>query len=95
VRPKGARKHRFWVSNIEPGDHDPEDSDYFSMKRRANIRLAMTLVPSEARAWFELVDAQYLSGRMMVDFGGDYRAINRAQIELIAARVSALNQCTY
>jgi alkylhydroperoxidase family enzyme len=95
VRPKGARKHRFWVSNIEPGDHDPEDSDYFSMKRRANIRLAMTLVPSEARAWFDLVDAQYLSGRMMVDFGRDYRAIDRAQIELIAARVSALNQCTY
>jgi hypothetical protein len=83
------------VSNIEPGDHDPEDADYFSMKRRANIRLALTLVPDEARGWFDVVDAQYLSGAMMADFSREHRAISRAQIELIAARVSALNQCTY
>lgn len=95
TRPKGAKKHGFWVSNVEPGDHDPEDADYFSAKRRANIRLALTLVPDEARAWFDVVDAQYLSGSMMVDFGREHRAISRAQIELIAARVSALNQCTY
>jgi alkylhydroperoxidase family enzyme len=93
-RPAGAKKHKFWVANIMPGDHDPEDADYF-VGRTAHIRLALTLVPDEARAWFDLVDAQYLSGRMMVDWHGRHRAIDRAQIELVAARVSALNQCTY
>lgn len=93
-RPAGAKKHKFWVANIMPGDHDPEDADYF-VGRTAHIRLALTLVPDEARAWFDVVDAQYLSGRMMVDWHGRHRAIDRAQIELVAARVSALNQCTY
>jgi alkylhydroperoxidase family enzyme len=95
ARPKGAKKHRFWVANIEPGDHDPEDADYFSMKQRANIRLALTLVPDEARSWFQMADVQYLSAPMMLDLDREHRAISRAQVELIAARVSALNQCTY
>src|SRR5262245_39957838 len=61
----------------------------------ANIHRALSLVPEEAYAWFQLVDTQYLPGRWMRDFANEYRAITHAQIELIAGRVSVLNQCFY
>jgi AhpD family alkylhydroperoxidase len=32
---------------------------------------------------------------VMRDFSREYRAISHAQIELLAARVSALNRCLY
>ena len=60
-----------------------------------NIRRALSLVPEEAHAWFQLVETQYLPGKWMRDFANEYRAITHAQIELIAARVSVLNQCFY
>jgi hypothetical protein len=60
-----------------------------------NIRRALSLVPEEAHAWFQLVETQYLPGRWMRDFANEYRAITHAQIELIAGRVSVLNQCFY
>jgi hypothetical protein len=60
-----------------------------------NIRRALSLVPEEAYAWFQLVETQYLPGRWMRDFTNEYRAITHAQIELIAGRVSVLNQCFY
>ena len=31
----------------------------------------------------------------MRDFGREYRAITHAQIELLAGRISAINQCVY
>jgi hypothetical protein len=61
----------------------------------SNIRRALTLVPDEARSFFDLAAHQYLPGRQMFDFSREYRAITHPQIELLAARVSALNQCTY
>ena len=56
---------------------------------------AFSLVPEEAYAWFQLVEIQYLLGKWMRDFANEYRAITHAQIELIAGRVSVLNQCFY
>ncbi len=55
---------------------------------------ALSLVPAEVRAWTDLGDAQYLSMEQMRSFGA-VRAIDRSQIELVAGRVSALNECFY
>ena len=52
-------------------------------------------MPDEARGFFDVVSAQYLAGHQMRDFSQEFRAIPHGQIELLAARVSALNQCTY
>jgi len=41
------------------------------------------------------VEHQYLGGLAMRDFAREYRAISHAQIELVAARVSAINGCEY
>jgi hypothetical protein len=56
---------------------------------------AMSLVPDEVRSFFDLVWHQYQGPLEMRDFAREYRAISHAQIELLAARVSALNQCLY
>jgi hypothetical protein len=61
----------------------------------ANIRRALSLVPEEAYAWFMLAEVLYLPGKWMRDFSREFRAITHAQIELIAGRVSVLNQCFY
>ena len=55
---------------------------------------ALSLVPAEVQAWSDLAGAQYLSAEQMMSFG-TVRAIDRSQIELVAGRVSALNECFY
>jgi hypothetical protein len=93
-RPTRARQTDAWVPTLTWGDADPREADLVSGPL-SNIRRALTLVPDEARSFFDLAAHQYLSGPQMFDFSREYRAITHAQIELLAARVSALNQCTY
>ena len=93
-RPKEARQHQAWAPNIAWDEFGQNEADYF-VGPESNIRRALTLVPDEARSFFDLVSAQYLSGPQMWDFSSEFRAITHLQIELLAARVSALNQCTY
>ena len=52
-------------------------------------------MPAEAHGFMEMNEIHYLNGVQMRDFSTDYRAITRAQIELVAGRVSAINQCAY
>lgn len=102
-RPRTARQRgEAWVPMIHPrdleGDLDTEEEKALAKYWGgvlANIRRALSLVPEEAFAWFQLVESQYLPGKWMRDFSREFRAITHAQIELIAARVSVLNQCFY
>ncbi len=59
-----------------------------------NVLRALSLVPAEVLAWRDLSAVQYLHEDDMRRFGAA-RAIDRAQIELVAGRVSALNECFY
>lgn len=64
--------------------------------RSANVIRALTLVPQALRDWLALADAQYLSVAGMANFVKDpARCIDRMQMELVAARVSAVNGCYY
>ena len=102
-RPRTAKQRgEAWVPMIHPKDLEGEleTEEEKTLARYwggvlANIRRALSLVPEEAYAWFQLVETQYLLGRWMRDFANEYRAITHAQIELIAGRVSVLNQCFY
>jgi hypothetical protein len=95
-RPEGAKLGGAWVSWIEPADASAVEAGIYPSDRPpANIIKAMSLVPDEVRSFFDLVTHQYLPGSAMRDFAHEYRAINHAQIELLAARVSALNRCLY
>jgi hypothetical protein len=95
-RPAGAKPGGAWVPWLEPEDLGEAEAElYPAGGPAANIRKAMSLVPDEARSFFDVVSHQYQGPLAMRDFGREYRAITHAQIELLAARVSALNQCLY
>jgi hypothetical protein len=93
-RPAGAKQGDAWVPWIpETLAKGPEDGLYGG-SRTGNVLKAMSLVPEEVRGLQSLSAAHYLSlDRMMGLASG--RSITRAQIELVAGRVSALNECFY
>ena len=93
-RPDGVKPGLAWVPWIAPEDAKEPEADLYA-QGTSNIYRALSSVPDEKRGFFELVDAQYLSGNKIRDFGTEHRAITRPQIELVAGRVSALNQCVY
>lgn len=96
VRP-AAQQGGAYVPWLEPEDAGPAEADLYPPGRPpAHIYKAMSLVPAEVRGFFgDLVNTQYLPAAAMRDFDREFRAISHAQIEFLAARVSALNRCEY
>lgn len=94
-RPSSAKMAAAWVPLISPGDEDGAEADIYRGTKGAYIQQALTLVPDEQRSWFSLCGAQYLAGPQMRDFSVEPRAITHAQIEFLAGRISALNECRY
>ncbi len=100
-RPSGARPGLGWVATLSPEDRTSDDPDLYlehpGPRRRygANIHRALSGVPDSMIHWWDLLEQLYQSSGQMRDYGVDYRAISHAQIELLAARVAALNRCEY
>lgn len=97
-RPSNARKTLAWVATLEPEDVEDADPNPYGDKTPdlvANIHRGMSVVPAEVAAFFELDDAIYLPQFALKDFATEYRAIDHAQMELVAARVSLINRCRY
>jgi hypothetical protein len=94
-RPAGARAGLAWVPTLAPEDVGAEEADLYDGLGGANIHRALSLVPAEVRGFFDLDAAQYLPDAVLRDFATEYRALTHAQIELLAARVSAINRCVY
>ncbi|MBT6312762.1 MAG: hypothetical protein HOJ21_06110 [Alphaproteobacteria bacterium] len=94
-RPASARHTGAYVPVIPPGDEFGDEADIYDGMIGANVQQALTLVPDEQRSWFKLVSAQYLASAQMRDFDQEPRAITHAQMEFLAGRISALNQCLY
>ncbi|MCR9262113.1 MAG: hypothetical protein NXH95_20550 [Pseudomonadaceae bacterium] len=85
-----------FVPTVPPEGAVGAEADLWSDGRTANVVRALTLVPDALRDWRMLSDAQYISFASMANFVGDpNRSINRMQTELIAGRVSAINECFY
>ena len=95
IRPVGAKHLDHWVATLAPEDLTPGDADIYADSNAANIYRALSLVPDEVRTFRDLDDHLYLPANDIFDIETDYRAISHAQIELIAGRVSANNQCLY
>ncbi len=96
-RPGGASDHGAFVATILPQDLPDGEADlYGGASQTGNVITAMSLVPGSVRMLTILGGAQYLPASKVADptdNGG--RALNRAQIELTAARVSSLSDCFY
>ena len=73
-----------------------ENADlYDGLPNAPNVIAAMSLVPDAVRELKNLSGAHYLRSIDVLDPDVQGDALSRMQIELIAARVSALNECFY
>jgi hypothetical protein len=84
-----------WVPTLNHEPAGPLQNEFYPGGAVANIRRALTSVVPTARDFWAMANVLYLSGPQMRDFSQEFRAISHAQIELVAGRVSALNQCVY
>ncbi len=100
-RPKGATAGPGFTHSLRPEDVSPEDPNLFREtpelreRRGANIHLALSLVPESMIHWWDMFEPMYMEGPQMREFGTEFRAISHAQLEMLAARVAALNRCEY
>ena len=85
-----------FVPTVAPDGAVGNEADLWRNGFTANVVRALTLVPNALREWRKISNAQYLSFEQMPGFFQDAsRSINRMQIELVAGRVSAINECFY
>lgn len=95
-RPAILSEDMGFVPTVPPEGNQGNETDLWAGGRAANVVRALTLVPNALRDWRALAGAQYLSFEAMRNFvKDDNRALDRMQMELVAGRVSAVNECFY
>ena len=100
-RPAGAKPGVAWMPTLAPDDRAADDPDLYGddpgPRRRtgANVHQALSLVPSAMIHWWDAFETMYMSSAEMRDFSREFRAIGHGQMEMLAARVAALNRCEY
>lgn len=93
--PQSAKPGTAWVPMVAPEDADgPEADMYPEAPFIPNIIRALSLVPDQVRALRRSSDAHYVAAASIPDPTAR-RSLDRMQMELVAARVSALNECFY
>ncbi len=93
--PRGARKQAAWLPLVEPEDATEADGPMYPSPKAGYIYRGLSMVPQSLRDYWALANLHYLPGQFVYQFGSSIRAIERPQIEIVAARVSALHQCAY
>lgn len=94
-RPPGAKKKAAWLPLVEPEDAAEADGPMYPSPKAGYIYRGLSLVPQSLRDYWALANCHYLPGEFVYQFDKSIRAISRPQIEILAARVSALHQCAY
>ena len=93
-RPTGALPEGAWVPMIAERRARGPEQNLYGMPRTGNVLRALSLVPDEVRGLIDLSGPHYLRMDEMLDLSAA-KTLDRMQIELIAGRVSALNECFY
>lgn len=94
-RPAGAKKNAAWLPLVEPEDATEADGPMYPSPKAGYIYRGLSLVPQSLRDYWALANIHYLPGPFIYQFDKSIRAITRPQMEILAARVSALHQCAY
>ncbi len=91
-RPAEAVNDGAWVPMIPNGSAGENEADLYARRFAPNVFRAMSVVPDAVRNLLKLLGAFYVK-----DVGNlkARNSLDRCQIELLAARVSALNECFY
>jgi hypothetical protein len=84
-----------WVPILPNIVDDGPESDLWENRTGYVIR-ALSLVPNEVRYMLDLLEVHYIDNKQIWNVTGSPRdTLTRAQMETVAARVSALNGCFY
>lgn len=94
-RPPGARQRACWLPVVEPEDVAPSDGPLYPNPKAGYIYRALSMVPQSLHDYWALANVHYLPGAVIYKVDQSIRALSRPQIEILAARVSALHQCAY
>ncbi len=99
VRPATARIDGAWVPQIPSGEAGGEEwtALYGDREFVPQIGRALSLVPTEVDSLNAVSRSHYMSIDHVTDpaYAEPERALDRMQMELVASRVSALNECFY
>ena len=94
-RPERTQSGIAWVPILVPEDLAPPEADLYGGRDGVpNIVRALSLVPDQVRALRRSSDGHYVPMEKLGD-PSHGRDLDRMQMELVAARVSALNECFY
>jgi len=91
-RPAEAVRDGAWVPMIPNGRAGENEADLYGQRFAPNVARAMSVVPDAVRNLLTLLRAFYVKD---IENPKDRNSLDRGQIELLAARVSALNECFY
>jgi alkylhydroperoxidase family enzyme len=94
-RPPGAKKQAAWLPLVEPEDAVAADGPMYPSPKAGYIYRGLSLVPQSLRDYWALAFTHYLPAEEVYRFDRSIRALSRPQVEIVAARVSALHQCAY
>ena len=96
-RPAAAVAELAWAPTIPNGPEGGElGAELYGGKPKPYILRALSLVPDELRAHIELEGIQYVQLDRIFEY--DYQhheGLTRPQVEVVAGRVSALNECFF
>lgn len=95
-RPSTAVVEKAWVATIPNGPEGGDIAKALFGPWQPYIMRALSLVPDQFQAHFDLEEVQYMPSAHFIEF--DYQhheGLSRPQVEIVAARVSALNECFY
>jgi hypothetical protein len=93
--PAAARDEGAFVPMLPNRRPSGPEADLWDTPRTGNVIRALSLVPDEVRMSSLLAQAHYLGVQDLADPALRRGALDRPQIELVAARVSARNECFY
>lgn len=93
-RPATAQQEAAWVPMISVEGATGAEAGLWGTGWASNVLRALSLVPDAVRQLIDLSNAHYVPRDRVMDFTWG-RSLSRAQMELIAGRVSALRGCFY
>ena len=93
-RPEGLRSGIAWVSMLAPEDATGPEADLYEGAFVPNIARALSLVPAHVRVLMHESATHYVAMGKIPD-PNERLDLDRLQMELVAARVSAMNECFY
>ncbi len=94
-RPASAGHDEAWVPMVPADNSGTPEADLWPANGTGNVIRAMSLVPDEVRTLNDLGAVHYLPHDHVRDPSASQGSLSRPQMELIAGKVSILNDCFY